>query len=165
MGGAVDEFHAVVGAEAGHLFGAGESFEHAGIEVFDQDMIGFVVLGLESESIGFDAEVDVFGDEDGGLVRVLVLNVAGDIDDAAVHSVIADGDMAVAIFVVEHDAEPSAVGQDNSLAEAALLAKAIEHARDRPGVLAALGGFAFEAVDLFDDFDGDVEVIVREAEE
>jgi hypothetical protein len=161
----VVEFHAVVGAEAGHLLGAGQAFEHAGVEVLDEDMIGFVILGLQAQGIGFDAEVDVFGDEDGRLGGVLVLDVAGHADDAAIHGVVADGDMTVPVTVVKHNPQSSAVRQDDPFAQPALFAEPIEHARNRPRVLAALGGFAFEAVDFFDDFDREQDVIVLEAEE
>ena len=44
-------------------------------------------------------------------------------------------------------------------------AQAIEHARNGAGVLAELGGFAFEAVNFLDDFDGNQDVVFLEVEE
>ena len=64
------EFEFAVGAERGHLLRADRQFDHAGVEVLDENAVGLVILGLQAERVGLDAEVDVLGDEDGGVLRL-----------------------------------------------------------------------------------------------
>ena len=57
------------------------------------------------------------------------------------------------------------LGRFHALAQAAFAAKAVEHPRNLPRILAELGGFALEAVNLLDDLDGDQDVVVVKVEE
>ena len=59
--------------------------------------------------------------------------------------------IAVAVFL-KNDLELPAGGQLHAFAQPAFAAKRIEHARDRAGVLPEFSGFAFEAVNFFNDF-------------
>ena len=59
------EFEFAIGAERGHLFRADGQFDHAGVEILDEHAVVFVILRLQAKGVGFDAQVDVFGDEDG----------------------------------------------------------------------------------------------------
>ena len=70
----------------------------------------------------------------------------------------------VAVFLKD-DFQLAAVGQFHAFAQAALAAKAVEHPRNRARVLAELGGFALEPVNFLDDFDGNQDVVFREAEQ
>ena len=70
----------------------------------------------------------------------------------------------MAVFV-KGDFQLAAVGQFHAFAQAALAAKAVEHPRNRARVLAQFGGLALETVNFLDDFDGDQDVVVREAEQ
>ena len=128
-----------------------------------------VILGLQTQRVGLDAQVDVLGDENRRIFRLRLLDAGGEREDAVVHAVavqdvaVAVG-MAVAVFL-ERDFQLAAVGQFHALAQTAVAAKTVEHPRNRARVLAEFGGFALEAVNLLDDFDGDQDIIVREVEE
>ena len=67
--------------------------------------------------------------------------------------------------LIENDAQAPTVGQRHPFAQAAIVAEAVEHARDGSGILAELGRFALEPVDFLDDFNGNEDVIVFEAED
>ena len=106
-----------------------------------------------------------------GIFRLRLLDAGGEREDAVVHAV-AVQDVAVAVRVavavavfLERDFQLAAVGQFHAFAQAALAAKAVEHPRNRARVLAEFGGFALEAVNLLDDFDGDQDIVIREIEE
>ncbi len=83
-----------------------------------------------------------------------------------VHGVAVEGAVAVsrmAVFV-KGDFEFAAVGQFHALAQAAGTAKTVEHPRHGARVLAQVGGLALEAVNFLDDFDGNQDVVVHEAQ-
>ena len=56
------------------------------------------------------------------------------------------------------------LGSFHAFAQAAVAAKAVEHPRHAARVLAQFGGLALEAVNFLDDFDGNQDVIVLEAQ-
>ena len=55
------DFEFAVGAERRHFFRADGEFNHAGVKVLDVDAVVLVILGLQSERVGFDSQIDVFG--------------------------------------------------------------------------------------------------------
>ena len=59
------------------------------------------------------------------------------------------------------DLQPTAIGQLYTLAQPASGAESIQHPGHRPRVLTQFGGFPFEAIDLFDDFNRDQNGVVR----
>ena len=87
-------------------------------------------------------------------------HVQGQGDDATVHSVVADRDGSIAVAILEDDAQSAAVGELDPLAQPALVAQAVQCARNRARVLPAFGGLPFESVHLLDDFDGNEDVVV-----
>ena len=126
-------------AERRQFFRGHREFEHSRVEVLYENAIGLVILGLQPQRVGFDAEVDVLGDEDRPLPGLTFLNRDRQGDDPAVHGVVADGDVAVAFLVLENDPEPSAVGQADPFAQSAPRAQTVEGARNGAGVRAAFG--------------------------
>src|SRR5207245_10141557 len=97
--------------------------------------------------------------------RAGLLDAAGQRDDAAVHGIVADARVAVPGFALKDDPQMPAGGEDHPFAQSALASQTVEHARKSAGVLAALGGIAFEAVDLLNNFNRDDDVVVLDAEE
>ena len=117
--------------------------------------VSLVILGEQAECVGLDAQVDVLADEDGGVLRLRLLNGQGEGEDAVVHGVAVEqcGTVVLPVFL-ENDFQLAAVGQLHAFAQAAFAAKAVEHPRNGARILAEFGGFAFEAVNFLDDFDG-----------
>ena len=70
----------------------------------------------------------------------------------------------LAVFL-ENDLQFAAVGQFHALAQTALAAEAVEHPRNRAGVLAQLGGFALEPVNFLDDLNGNEDGVFLETEQ
>jgi len=98
-----------------------------------------------------------------------LLDACGERKDAIVHAV-AVQDVAVAIgraiaVFLKRNFQLAAIGHAHAFTQTAFAAKTVEHPRDGARVLTELGGFALEAVNLLDDFDGDQDIIVGEVEE
>lgn len=159
------KFDFAVDAEFGELLGRDRFFEHAGVEVGDEYAIGFVILSLQTEGVGFDAEVDVFGDEDGGCVLIFFVNAVSEREDAAVDGVVADGDGAVGTFFGKNDSQIASVGERDAFAESAFGAKFVEATRNGARVLTEFAGLAFEAIDFFDDIDRNKNGVLLEIED
>jgi hypothetical protein len=56
--------------------------------------------------------------------------------------------------IVEDDLQAAAGGQIDAIAELTLGAETVEHARNGAGVLAEFCGLALEAINFFENFDG-----------
>ena len=151
--------------EGCQLSRAHRQLEHARVQVFDEHAVGLVILRLQAERVRFDAKIDVLGDENRPLFRVRFLHGNGQRNDAAVHIVVAAGEVAVLVFVPENDAQPASVRQGDAFAQTAFGAQTVERARNGAGVRAALGGFAFEPVNFLDDLDGNQEVVLLKIED
>ena len=158
------QFQFAVGAELGELFRRRAHFHHAGVEVGDEYPVGLVIFRREAEGVGLDAEVDIFADKDGGVFRLRFLDARGIRQNPVVHRIFGQNRLAAAIFV-EADFQLAAIRQIHARAQAAFAAKTVEHPRHRAGVAAQLGGFALEAVNLLDDFDGHEDVVLLKIEE
>ena len=146
-------------------FRADLHFKGAGVKILDMDVVGLVVLGLESHRVRLDPEIDVLGDQDGRRPGIGLLDVARQGDETVVHGGAVHRDGRSAVLAVEENAEPAPRGQRNPFTQAALAAERVEQPRDRPCVLAAVAGFPLEAVDLLDDFDGNEDAVILKAEE
>ena len=169
VGAAGGQFQLTRVPEGRHLGGGHGELKDARVEIGDVDPIALVVFGRKAERVGLDAEVDVLRDQNGGQLRRAALHAQREGDDPAVHAGAAgNGGLAVAelgLGLIEDDAKPATVGQSNTFTQAAVLAKTVEHARDGPCILTELAGFAFEAIDLFNDFNGDEDEVLFEAED
>ncbi len=66
---AAAQFEFAVGPEVQHLPGVHRPFEHARVEVGELDPVGLVILRRQTEGVGFDPQVDILGDDDGGYLR------------------------------------------------------------------------------------------------
>ena len=69
--------------------------EHAGVEVGQGNAVAFVILGLQADDVGLDAQVDVLGDEDGGDFWLGLLDGEGEVEDAVVNSIAAEDGVGV----------------------------------------------------------------------
>ncbi len=128
---------------------------HAGVKVGDEHPVGFVILGLQTQRVGLDAQVDVLADEDGRVFRLRLLDGRGERENPVVHAVAVEMGVAVDVAVfLEDDFQFAAVGQFYPFTQTALTAKAVEHPRHHARVLAQLGRLAFEPVNFLDDLDG-----------
>src|SRR5207249_6499855 len=141
--------------------------DHPGIKVFDEHPVVFIVLGQQAEGVGLDAQVDVFADQDGLAFGLFLLNAESQGEDAVIHGIGAEYGVAVfgGLAGLEYNAQSSAIGQSDALAQAARAAQAIERARDTARVLAQLSGFAFEAINFLNDLDRQQNIILLEREQ
>ena len=132
-----------------------------------QDAVVLVILGQQPERVGLDAQVDVFAHQDGLALGLGLLDAEGQRQDAVIHRVRVENSVAVpgGSGPLKYDAEVPAVGQRNAFAQPARAAKAVQHAGDRPGVLAQFGGLALEAVNFLDDLNGQEDVVILELEQ
>ena len=81
------ELELAVGAEGDHFLGSYCHLEDAGVEIADVDAVTLVVLGGQAQGVGFDPEVDVFGDEDGGDLGRTAVDAQGQGNNAAVGAI------------------------------------------------------------------------------
>src|SRR5207248_106715 len=138
---------------------------HPHVDLGVLDLVVLVVLGYQPQRVRTDAKVDVLGDEYAAQVRLALLHVDGQGEDAVVGDVLVH-QLARKLALGEEHAQRPAVLQRNALGQAAvLLAKGVEIARDLPRVAAQLGEIALELVDLPEEVDGDDDVVVFELEE
>ena len=144
---------------------AHRQLEHARVKVFDEHAVRLVILRLQTERVRFDAKIDVLRDENRPLFRVRFLHGNGQLNDAAVHIVVAAGEVAVLVFVLENDAQPASVREGDPFAQTAFGAQTVERARNGARVRPALGGFAFEPVNFLDDLDGNQDVVLLKIED
>ena len=70
-----------------------------------------------------------------------------------------------AVAFLEDDTELPAVGQADAFAQPARAAEAVQHAGDGARVLAQLGGFPLEPVNLLDDLDRQEDIVLLEVEQ
>ena len=68
-------------------------------------------------------------------------------------------------FSWKNDPQPSAVGERHTFAEMALAAQAVQHPRNRAGVLAQFARLALEAVDFLNHLNGDEHMVFLEVED
>src|SRR5438552_11544383 len=74
-------------------------------------------------------------------------------------------EMAVATLLrLKNDSQVAAVGKHYPFTQSPLRAQSVQHPGHGAGILAALGGFPFEAVDFLDYLDGYEDMIVFEIE-
>ncbi len=116
----------------------------------------------QTQRVGANAQVGVFGDEDGLGLRVALPRLDGDRENAVVHQA-AVGHRLGQIALDEADLEHAAVGQWNPLGERALDAMLVEVAGDLAGVATQLAHVLLELVELFDDVDRNDDRVVIEA--
>ena len=66
---------------------------------------------------------------------------------------------------MEENSEAAPAGQGHPFTQASLSPQRVENPRHRARILAAIAGFPLGAVNLFDDLDGDEDVILLKTEE
>ena len=132
--GLINERDGFVGAEgAGDFSGSGfkeaiddvwldPSFGGPGVEVRKIHLVGFIILGVESEGIGFDSEVGVFADEDHIAVTVaLQFERHGQNRIVTIVSIEFGGEVLEGFAVAQDDAEMSTVVKFDGFGEASPL--------------------------------------------
>ena len=83
---------------------------------------------------------------------VVFLNERGQGENPVVHGVIQT--VGIVSVFLDGNAQTSAVGQLDPVAQTAVAAKSIQHPGDRPRVPAQFRRFALKPVDFLDDLDG-----------
>ncbi len=73
-----------VGAERRQPFRADGHLDHAGVKVLDEYAVILVILGLQTECVGLDAEVDVLGDKYGRIFWLRLLDAGGERENTIV---------------------------------------------------------------------------------
>ena len=136
---------------------------HAGIQLGDVDPLGVVVLRLQAERVGADAQVHVLGDEEGANPRLGVAHLQCHRQDEVV------GDLRAAEGVGERalaDRHPddSAIVEANPLGQVTLFPQRVELTRHLARVAPPVGQLLLERVDLLEHVDGDDHVVVGEGE-
>ncbi len=153
-----------VGVELVDVGGGDVDLGVAGVELLDVDALRRVLLGLEPERVGADAEVDVLRDEDRRPVAIAVPDLERHADDEVVDD-LRRLERVGELLRRQRDRELAAVRQRDAVGEAlALLAELVEAAGDLARVAAALRQLLLEVVDLLEDVDRDEDVVVLEVE-
>jgi len=157
------EFELFIAEEGVDEVAGDGDFTPAGVEAFEIDFLCFEILGGDAEGVGFDAGVDVFGDEDDFFA--LTEEVEGAADDSVVWGVGGESGAEFLVFI-EDDAD-AAMGlfDGDALGEVAGFAEAVEVSDDGSGVSAEVVVVGLEGVELLDDFEGDDDLVVGEHEQ
>jgi len=71
------DFEFAVGAERGHFFRADGQLNHAGVKVLNMDAVVLVILGLQTERVGFECVNNIFGTRIAGFFRLRFLDARG----------------------------------------------------------------------------------------
>ena len=147
-----------------HIGAADRDLRHPRVQLFHGDPLGVEVDGGQPKRIGADAQIDVLGDEDGGIHRMRGADVDRHHQDQVV------GDLALSQrprnrTLRSGDAQAAAVRQHSPLGQSSpLIAQAIEDAGQLARVAAALGGLFLELVDLLQNEDRQDHFVVAKTE-
>ena len=155
-----------LGEEGVDLRAAHRNLGHSGVQLLQVDaLLGLEVHRGQAERVGANPQIDVFGDEDGRIVRIRVPNVHRHHQDQVVgdlafpqrpgHRALGGGHPQAATV-----RQQSAVRQT-----AALTAQSIQHARQLTGISTPLGRLFLELIHLFENEDGQNHLVVRKVKD
>ena len=155
-----------LGAKRGHLLGADRQLDHPGVEILDQHPVVLVILGQQAQRVGFDAQVDVFADQDGLALRAAAfwMPKASARMRLSTESVLKTAwPLRAAVGLLKTMRRWPPLGSATPSLSRPGAAETVQHARNRARILAQFGGFAFEPVNFLDDLDGEQDVVFLEA--
>ena len=157
------DFKEAVAVELVHEGGVGGEREEAAVEFVAVDLLALEILHGDAERIGFQAQVQVLGDEDHRMLFLLHQHLCH-VQNAVVGHVHvgAAGETPLA----DHDAEAAALAgiqgivELDALRERALLTERVDLADRLTGVAAEFILIAFELVEFLDHGHGDDDFVV-----
>ena len=120
----------------------------SGIQLVQIHAVGLIVLGLQPDRVGLEAQVDVLADHEARLVRCGALDLHRHPQDLVIGGA---GGVQGVVRAREGDAQQSAALQRDADGQMAFQAHVVERPGHLARVAAQLGHVALEGIDLLDD--------------
>jgi hypothetical protein len=150
--------------KAGDEKGVDRNLGRPAVELLDVDPVGFVILHLHAERVGLDPEIDVLADEPRRKSAGGFLDFKRNGEDVVVARVSLEfaGYASEGGFGVAFDDDRTPAVEFDAFGKRTLLPKTVEVAGGLPGVAPGFAYILFKTVDVFDNGDGNDDIVLHE---